>query len=564
VSIDATEPDGQPRRFVVCGDNSLALRLVDELVTRYGSEVAVILPSARAGYGPHLAHRPGVALIEADRPTAEAFRQADLAGAAALALVDQDDAGNLDAALLAREISADLRVVVRMFNANLGAGVRHLLGDCEVLSESAIAGPAFVAAALGDAVPAFLRVTGPPVFVARRDAVPAEDVLCGIAISDGPDGVELLPADQRRADVVIATSEVPAPVAARRRPGHRLRLMALLFGRRLRMILAVLAGLIAAATAVLMWTRHLGWWQAGYLVVSSAFGVANPQPDASVPEQLVGLALTVVSIALIPVLTAAIVDAVVKARLRLAAGGLTEPVDGHVVVVGLGNVGSRVVQALHDVGVTVVAVDQNERARGVPVARALGVPLVLGDGTQEQILRAASVPTCRALVVTSSDDVNNLEAALLGRSINDEARIVLRLFDGDFAERVERNFPRTSSRSVSYLAAPAFAAAMLDRQVVDVISVNRRVILVAELSVGAGSAAEGRLPAELNRPHATRLLGIRTGRGTQTIWSPPAGRKLVRTDRLIVLSTRAGLGWLMSATAEGSSLSGEHVHHESQ
>ena len=540
-------PDAERRRFVVCGDNPLTLRLVDELVTRYGAEVVVVLPSARAGRGPELARLPGVRMVEAERPNADAFQQADLAGAAALALVNQDDAGNLDAALLARELNGALRIVVRMYNATLGAGVRHLLGDCEVLSESAIAAPAFVAPALGDAVPAFLRVPGQPVFVARRDAVPATDVLCGIAVTGGREDAELLPADQDRADVVIACSELPAPGPVHR-PRRRLRVFALLIGRRLRSIVGILAALLAVGTAILMWAKHIGWWRAAYLTVLSTFGAGDPEPEAAVAVQVVGVALTVVSIALVPVLTAAIVDAVVNARLRLASGGLVEAVEGHVVVVGLGNLASRIVQALHDLGLTVVAVGADERARGVALARSLQVPVVLGNPTQEQVLRSASVATCRALVVASSDDVNNLETALLARSVNRDARIVLRLFDGDFAERVQRNFHLTSSRSVSYLAAPAFAAAMLGSQVVDVIPVQRRVLLVAELSVDAGSAVEGRPVAELNRPHETRLLGIRTGRGDQTLWSPPGARKLLRTDRLIVLSTRAGLSRLMDAT----------------
>jgi Trk K+ transport system NAD-binding subunit len=541
-------PDAEPRRFVVCGDNPLALRLVDELVTRYAADVTVVLPSAQTGYGPRLAALPGVEVVECERPSTEAFLRAEVGAADALALVNQDDGGNLDAALLARELNPHLRIVVRMFNASLGAGIRRLLGDCEVLSESAIAAPAFVAAALGDDAPAFLRLPGPPLFVGRRAAVPAPNVLCGIAVEEGHDAVELLPADQERADLVIAASEVPAPGPVRRHPRHPLRAVTLLIGRRLRLILAVLAGLIVAGTVVLMAAKRLNWWQAAYQTVLTALGNGNGDPDAKVPEQVVTLLLTVVSVALIPVLTAAVVEAAVNARLRLAAGGLSEPIEGHVVVVGLGNVGTRVIRALTDLGVDVVAVDRDGLARGVPVARELHLPFVLGDATQEQTLQAASVATCRALVVTSTDDVNNLETALLGRAIQPDVRIVLRLFDGDFAERVQRNFHINASRSVSYLAAPAFAAAMTGREVVDVIPVRRRVLLVAELPVEAGSPAEGLYVSDLNRPHATRILGIRTGRGTQTLWSPPGGRKLMRTDRLVVLATRTGLGLLLAAT----------------
>jgi hypothetical protein len=45
--------------FVVCGDDPLALRLVEELTVRYGEQVTVILPSARRGHGPIMARLPG-------------------------------------------------------------------------------------------------------------------------------------------------------------------------------------------------------------------------------------------------------------------------------------------------------------------------------------------------------------------------------------------------------------------------------------------------------------------------------------------------------------------------
>jgi hypothetical protein len=55
--------------------------------------------------------------------------------------------------------------------------------------------------------------------------------------------------------------------------------------------------------------------------------------------------------------------------------------------------------------------------------------------------------------------------------------------------------------------------------------------------------------SQVQRTGEVRLLGVRTGRGDQTLWSPPRGRQLVRTDHLIVVATRAGLGWLLGRTA---------------
>lgn len=360
---------------------------------------------------------------------------------------------------------------------------------------------------------------------------------------------ETLPADEEAADIVLATEDWAETARPRRRHRlHPVRTMSMLLGRRLRIVLAILAALMVAATAVLMLAKHVGVAQAAYDAILTTLAGANPDDHASGLEQVTQTLLTVVSVALIPVLTAALVEVVVNARLAIAAGGLTEPMSGHVIVVGLGDVGTRVIRMLHEAGADVVAVETDERARGVRVARELRIPLVVGDARQEETLRAASVQTCRALLVLSTDDVTNLETALLGRGVKDDLRVVLRLFDGDFADRVQRAFAITSSRSVSYLAAPAFAAAMLGRQVIDTIAIRRRVLVVADVPVGAGSPLEGLAVGEIQQAHEIRLLGIRTGRGQQTLWAPPRGRQLVRTDSLVVVATRAGLGRLLART----------------
>jgi Trk K+ transport system NAD-binding subunit len=544
-------PGADHRRFVVCGDNPLALRLVDELVNRYDASVAAIVRLARGQTAQQIARLPNVQVVQADHLDAAAFRAADLANASGLALVDQDDVGNVDAALLAQELHPGLRLVIRMFNPNLGTGVRRLLTDCAVLSSSAIAVPAFVAATLGEGVPTYLQLPDGPLVLARRSDVRFENVVCGVAITEGREEPELLPASQHEADMVLAVAE---PTAHRRkRTRHPFHTMSLLIGRRLRLVLGVFAALILAGGAILATTEHVSWLRGAYLAILTSLGAANPDVKLSSAEQITQTVLVISGLALIPVVTAAVVEVVVNARLARASGGLFEPMSDHVVVVGLGNLATQVIRALHDFGVAVVAVDKSEHSRGVQVARQLRTPVVIGDAGTEETLRAASVETCRALVVLSKDDMTNLETALVGRSVKNDLRVVLRLFDGAFADRVQRAFGITTSRSVSYLAAPAFAAALLGREIIDIVSVGRRVLLVAEIPVGASCSLEGRPVAEIQRPGETLLLAVRTGRGDQTLWSPPRGRLLVRTDRLLVIATRAGLGRLLADTAPPSS-----------
>src|SRR5262249_47817890 len=102
--------------LVVVGSDALALRMAEELASRYAEQVTVILRSAERGHGPQIARLPGVRIVERPEADRRAFLDADLATARGLALLDQDDLGNFHAALRAQEINPDLRLVIAIFN----------------------------------------------------------------------------------------------------------------------------------------------------------------------------------------------------------------------------------------------------------------------------------------------------------------------------------------------------------------------------------------------------------------------------------------------------------------
>jgi len=248
--------------------------------------------------------------------------------------------------------------------------------------------------------------------------------------------------------------------------------------------------------------------------------------------------LTFDGLVFVPFVTALVVGA------RLTGSIRTKPpaVSGHVIVVGLGNVGTRVVAQLHDLGVGVVAIDRDPSVPGVAFARRLGVPVVIGEIHREETLNAARLATSMALVsVTSSDEVN-LEAALHARALRDDLRIVLRLYDDDLAERVQKMIGNTVSRSVSYLAAPAFAAAMLEHQVLRTIPVGRHVLLIADVQVEPDAELAGQPIEAAQHPGEAHILAVRRHGAESFDWSLDRSYRIEPQDRLLVLATRAGLG----------------------
>ena len=545
--MPSVSPGRSPHRdhLVVCGDDALAARTVDELTTRYGEYVTVILPSAQRNHGPRIARLPGVRVIERDELSTDAFRDAHVQSARALALLRQDDLGNFHAALRAAELNPDLRLVVAIFNTSLGGRVRSFFTDCAVLSGSAMSAPSFAAAALGEPAPSHIRLSGRTLYVRRSaDADPAA-VVCGLAETTGRGEPRLLPADAASADLVLAfaAGKSADPLARRRNPlrtaaGTVRRLVWHKFG----VAFAVLFAVLVVGFTLLVTAARYSASNALYLTVLDAAGAAVTNPRLAGPEKVAQFLLTFDGLAFLPVVTAAVIGARLTGSLRASP----RPVSNHVVVVGLGNVGTRIAGQLHDLGVDVICVDSNESARGTVLARELGMPLITGDARREETLRAAGIQNCQALVSVTSSDIVNLETALHARALREDLRIVLRLVDDDLAERVQKAIGNTISRSVPYLAAPAFAVAMLEHQVLRTIPVGRHVLLVAEVQLSPGAELAGRQVREVHRAGEARVIALQRKGAAGTDWSPPDEYRLAPQDRLFVLATRAGLGRVLA------------------
>ena len=543
-------PSPTGSHFIVCGDNPLAYRIARELTRRYGENVVVVLADKSRNHGPQIAALPGVTVREHGALTSEAFEDAGIAAARALALVGPDDLANFHAALRAQELNPDLRLVVAAYNRRLGDHITGFFRDCTVLSRSQLAAPALVAAALGEVAPSLVRVSGRTLYVAKRGVGAGGQVLCGIVVPDDSDGVTQLVApgelDGDADHVLVVADGTPRdPLARKRHPVlSALRTTRRLLWNKFGTTFAVLLALAVAGFTLLAAAGHAPG-DVLYLGVMDMTGSALTSAADPGAEKVAQVLLTVDGMALLPVITAIIVGA----RLTGKIGGEPRPRGGHVIVVGGGDVGTRVVGGLHDLGFDVALVDHDGSARGVAFARATGVPVVIGDAPDGQVLRRAGVDSAIALVLATSSDIVNLETALQARAMrSDDLRIVLRLFDDDLAQRVSRNLgSNVVSRSVSYLAAPAFAVAMLEHQVLRTIAVNRHVLVIAEIRVEPGSDLAGRQLAGLERDRLSRVLAIaETGKPRSFDWSPRRDRRLVAGDRLIVLATRAGLSTFLA------------------
>jgi len=545
--------------FIVCGDGSLAYRIASELTSRYDEDVVVILPDPAKNYGPSITALPGVTVLSHAALTSDAFIEAGVATARGLALAGSDDLVNFHAALRADELNPGLRIVVAAFNRRLGQHIRGFFRDCTVLSSSETAAPSFVSAALGSPTPSHIRVSGRTLYVARHADVPAGHSVCGLEVPDDPAGTtQLIPPEElppvspdsaspNGGGLVLAVADgTPRDPLTRRR--HPVRASADMLWRlawnKFALVFAILLAAVIAGFCLLLVARY-PVSNAVYLTVMDMTGSALTNPRLGGPEKISQAVLTVDGMALIPLVTAIIVGARLTGKIR----GEPRPRGGHIIVVGLGNVGTRVVGELHDLGYDVACIDRDPEARGVALARRLSLPLVIGEAYLEEKLQAAGLETAAALVSVTSNDMVNLETALQARAMREDLRLVLRLGDDDLAQRVQKTLGNVISRSVSYMAAPAFAAALLEHMVLRTIAVGRHVLLIADVRVEAGSDIAGRALAELEQDRLARVLALQVRGAQQFHWSPHDGYLLAAGDRVIVLATRAGLTRFLTGNA---------------
>jgi Trk K+ transport system NAD-binding subunit len=551
-------PPAPGSHFIVCGDNPLAYRIARELTDRYGQYVVVLLADKLRNHGPQIAALPGVIVREHAGLTSEAFADVDVPTARAMALVGPDDLANFHAALRAQELNPELRLVVAAYNRRLGDHLAGFFRDCTVLSRSQLAAPALVAGAIGEVAPSFVRLAGRTLYVARRDGTPPGQVLCGLAVPDDPAGATRLvaPDDLDGTDLVLAVADgTPRDPLARQR--HPVR-GALRMGRRLLwnkfgLAFCVLLALAVAGFTLLAVAGHAPG-DVAWLGIMDMTGSAFTSSTDAVTEKVAQVLLTVDGMALLPLATALIVGARLTGTIR----GEPRPRGGHVIVVGGGDVGTRVAGGLHDLGFDFAVIDQDAKARGVAFARSLGMPVVIGDAPSE--LRRAGLDNAIALVSATSSDIVNLETALQARALRGEdLRIVLRLFDDDLAQRVSETLGNVVSRSVSYLAAPAFAVAMLEHQVLRTIPVGRHVLLIADVRVEPGAAIAGRPLSELESG-LSRVLAIAERGKPRFSWSPRRDHRLAAGDRVIVLATRAGLSTFLEDNRPTAASPGVRQH----
>jgi Trk K+ transport system NAD-binding subunit len=527
--------------FIVCGDDALGIRIVDELNNAGARVASVQSPAGLAAAG--------------------------VADAQAVICADDDDELNLEIALLARQANANVRVVARLANSVLRSAVAEDNGAGAILDVADLAAPSVVEACLartthtisaagvdfvisGTDVPrdGTLRdIYGDlaPVAVihGEKSAKPGHVAACpgrDLRVHEGDWTAVIGTADELAAqDIAVAK---PFPTTRRHRSAVRRAIDAARAFREdlnpmLYRALAASTTLLVFATVLLRFTYQrppgMSWIDALYFSTETIATVGYG--DFSFIEQptwlrLFGILLMFAGVTTTAILVAFVADVLLSRRLSYSSGRRrVRHLRNHIIVVGLGSFGIRVVSDLVSAGYDVAVIERNDDNRFLSTAARLNVPVIFGDSTLRETLESARIHEARAVAVLTQDDIVNIETGIvLQEMLGDrDAPIVLRVYDRTLGAAVAQRFGFENVRSTVDLAAPWFIGAALGLQVLGTFSVGQRSFMVGGVDVQPGSDLAGTKMADMSTQ--TRVIAI-TRPGTPVRLHPRRDTKLIAGD----------------------------------
>jgi voltage-gated potassium channel len=193
----------------------------------------------------------------------------------------------------------------------------------------------------------------------------------------------------------------------------------------------------------------------------------------------------------------------------------------HVIICGWGRVGRSIAQEMADAGRLFVVVEAEAE-----VIAGERHPVVVGDATEDAVLRAAGIERATALVAAVDSDASNSFISLSGRALNPGLFIVARARSHDSedkllragADRVVNPQSLGGARMAAFVVRPHVA------EFLDVVMHERNLeFRLEEVAIGAGSPLLGRslLDSKVRERTGALVLALRNEDGTFQTNPPP-------------------------------------------
>lgn len=233
-----------------------------------------------------------------------------------------------------------------------------------------------------------------------------------------------------------------------------------------------------------------------------------------------------------------------------------DALSGHTVVCGAGSTGRHVIDELVATNTPFVVVDLDEVRLLEAVKRhpGISVPYIVGDATDDLVLREAGIERAKGLVAALREDRDNLFAVITARAANPRARIVARSGDVRVFELM-RKAGANAVVSPNFIGGMRLASELLRPNVVEFLDEMIRDrdlnLRIEEVDIPSGSAFAGKMLRESRIRDVTDALVLAIREHGRFHYNPGPDTVLAAGDTLVLLGRTASVGKLREHLGTG-------------
>jgi voltage-gated potassium channel len=213
------------------------------------------------------------------------------------------------------------------------------------------------------------------------------------------------------------------------------------FVRRIGLLGAVVAGLVAFGTIGLVLSEGVGGWYAFRWTLDTLATVGGfPQPHRA-SGQIIQVALIMVGVGTLFYALATVAEFFVAGHLgELLANRRTQhmidSLADHHIICGFGRVGRQVARDLQAARAKYVVIDANPDNR--ELAQGIGVRFIEGDAAEDAVLAQAGIARARSIIACADSDAENIFITLTARELRGDIAIVARAAAEDSEKKLKR------------------------------------------------------------------------------------------------------------------------------
>lgn len=312
--------------------------------------------------------------------------------------------------------------------------------------------------------------------------------------------------------------------------------VALIMGITVLMLIIVGTTILKVAHSQESWLEAL--YVTGVMLLGSydtVFGALDPADAIPLWMRFMNLFYMLMGTAATAVLFALLTESLLAAKFQLPNRRPPLPSHNHVVLIGLGRLGQRIATLLQKLHQPLIGVSNH-----LPDDTILPqMPIVVEDLTAA--LERVNLATAKSVIVTTDDEMLNLEIGLRVQATNPAAGLVIRTFDPQFSDNLAQLLPHADVMCVYALAAEAFATAAFGENILTLLRWNDQTVLVVEYTIQPDEPIKGLLLAEVAYGYGVVPILYQGADQPEARLMPSDDTVLEVGDRLVVLATPSSL-----------------------